>query len=106
MTATKFATNYNPFTGESSIKIVPIPNIGFKTKGKTIYDEHFEKLLDFKQAMEIPEDQFQAVRKALGRFLVYRGIKDKCSIRQMKHARTKTYALWMTNQPTKSRSKP
>lgn len=105
MTVTKFATTYNPFTGESNIKIVPIPNIGSKGKGKTIYDEHFERLLDFEQAMQIPEDQFHAVRRALGRFLVYRDIKDKCSIRQMKHPKTKTYALWISNQPTQSRSK-
>ena len=103
MTATRFATSHNPFTGQSNIKIVPIPNIGFKTKGKTIYDEHFEKLLDFKQAMEIPEDHFHAVRKAMGRFLVYRGIRDKCSVRQMKHTHNKTYSLWLANKTPRSK---
>ena len=66
MNVTKFVGRVNPFTGEDVVKLVPIPVVcGRSIKGKTAHDEKFEKLLEFNQALQIPDDEFQAVRKAL-----------------------------------------
>lgn len=106
MIATKFIGRTNPFTGESNIKIVPVPDRRTKIKGTTGYDEHFVKLLDFKQAMRVPEDEFQAVRVAIRRFMSNHNINTTCAVRQMKEPATKTYTIWLVNTPPKTRSKP
>lgn len=103
MTVTKFATRHNPFTGEPNIKIVPIADVRERIKGTTAYDEYFKQIMDFKQAMQIPENEFQATRKALDRFLVNKSLKGTCSVRQKKNPQTKTYLLWIVNVPPKTR---
>ena len=105
MTVTKFATRHNPFTGEPNIKIVPVPDARERIKGTTAYDEYFNQLLDFKQAMQIPEDEFQAILKAMGRFLVNNKLGNTCAIRQKKDPRTRTYFMWIVNTPPKTRIK-
>lgn len=105
MNVTKFIGKTNPFTGESTIKIVPVPDRRTKIKGTTGYDEHFVKLLDFKQAMRVPEEEFTAVRVAIRRFMSNHNISDTCAVRQMKEHATKTYTIWLVNVPPKTRSK-
>jgi hypothetical protein len=96
-----FAGRVNPFTGQDLIKFVPVPNVPSKRKGMTAHDEKFEKLLDFEQALSMPETEFQAVRKALQRFMDNRGIRQQVTIRQHKDYRTKTYTIWLANEPPK-----
>lgn len=98
---TTFASKVNIFTGEDLVKIVPIPNVHSKSKGTTKYDDKFEQLLDFKQAMQMPEIEFAGVRKALQRFMDNRGLRTTASIRQFKDYKTKTYTLWLVNKPPK-----
>lgn len=106
---TTFASKVNIFTGEDLVKIVPIPEVHSKTKGTTKYDKKFEQLLDFKQAIQMPELEFSGVRKALQRFMDNRGLRATASIRQFKDYKTKTYTMWLANEPPKvviPRSKP
>lgn len=98
---TKFASKINPFTGEQLVKVVPIPKVHSKAKGTTKYDDKFEQLLDFQQAIQMPEDEFGGLRKALQRFMDNRGIRATVSIRQFKDYRTKTYTVWLVNEPPK-----
>ena len=100
MNATRFASSQNIFTGEEIIKVVPIPDLPARGgKGTTLHDAKFEKLLNFDQALMFHEDEFQSVRKALQRFMRNRGLQSKASIRQKKDHRTKTYTIWLVNQP-------
>lgn len=101
MTVSRFIGTTNPFTGEDIIKVVPIPKVPSKAKGTTAHDAKFEKLLDFKQAIQMPEHEFSGVRKALQRFMDNRGIRATTSIRQHKDYKTKTYSLWLVNEPPK-----
>jgi hypothetical protein len=39
------------------------------------------------------------MRKSLQRFLANRGMQGKVSVRQKKDHRTKTYTLWLVNEP-------
>jgi hypothetical protein len=103
MTASKFVGTTNPFTGEDLIKVVPIPPVHSKSKGTTAHDAKFEHLLDFKQALQMPEHEFAGVRKALQRFLDNKGIRDTTSVRQFKDYKTKTYTIWLVNEPPKVR---
>ena len=100
---TKFASKANPFTGEELVKIVPIPKVHIKAKGTTKYDDKFEQLLDFQQAMQMPEYEFPSVRKALQRFMDNRNLRTTVSIRQFKDYKTKTYTVWLVNEPPKVR---
>ena len=99
----KFASKTNPFTGEDLVKIVPIPAVHSKAKGTTKYDDKFEHLLDFKQAMQMPEGEFSGARKALQRFMYNRDLRATVSIRQFKDYKTKTYTMWLVNEPPKVR---
>ena len=103
MTATRFAPVTNIFTGQEVIEIVPIPTTNTKRKGTTLHDEKFEKLLDFKQAVKLPEYEFASVRKALQRFMDNRGLRQTVSIRQRKDHKTKSYTLWLVNEPPQVR---
>ena len=103
MTTSRFAGSNNPFTGEDLIKVVPIPKVNAKAKGTTANDAKFEKLLDFKQAIQLPEYEFASVRRQLQRFMINRGIRTTASVRQHKDYKTKTYTLWLVNEPPKVR---
>ena len=107
MNVTKFVGRVNPFTGEDVVKLVPIPVVcGRSIKGKTAHDEKFEKLLEFKQALQIPDDEFQAVRKALHRFMENKGLTKVHAVRQYKDHRTKSYSLWLVETPPIPRPRP
>ena len=90
--------NYQPMTvmqGKSNIRLVDVPNMLSRgRKGSTKYDEWFIKMIDNKEAIRMPEDEFGAVRKAAFRFLDFRGWKEKVTIRQLKHQQTRTYTMW------------
>lgn len=105
MTATKFAPVRNIFTGQeiSKLEVVSIPNVHSKLKGTTLHDEKFHKLMDFKQALRMPEVEFDSVRKSLQRYLENRDLRQTVSIRQFKDAKTKSYTIWLVNEPPKVR---
>ena len=100
---TRFAPVQNIFTGEEVIRFVPIPDVHTKRKGTTQHDDKLIALLDFKQALLVPEYEFQSVRRALQRFLENRGLSKKVSSRQMKDHKTKSYTLWLVNEPPQTR---
>lgn len=90
--------------GQKNIRMVMIPDIAHSSRrGTTMYDEHFKKLLTFKEAMQVPEHEFEAVRKAVSRFLRFRSLEKSVSVRQKKDHRTKTYLIWLLNQPPQGR---
>lgn len=104
MTATRFAPVTNIFTGEEVIRFVPVPQVNSRIKGKTQYDEKFLKLLKFEQALLIPEHGYDSVRRSMQRFLINHGLKDKVSFRQRKDHRTKSYTIWLVNEPPQART--
>lgn len=99
MTATRFAPTINIFTGKEVIDFVPIPKTSTNRKGTTKHDAKFERLLNFKEALSVPEHDFGGMRKALQRFLDNRKLRGKVSMRQLKDHRTKSYTLWLANEP-------
>jgi hypothetical protein len=99
MTATRFASVKNIFTGQDVIEFVPVPTISTKRKGTTQHDAKFEKLLDFTQALKVPEHDFGGMRKALQRFLDNKGLRKQVSMRQLKDHKTKSYTIWLANEP-------
>ena len=100
MTATRFAPVVNIFTGQDVIEIVSIPEAPAKgAKGTTLHDEKFKQLLDFKQALKVPEYQFGGMRKALQRFLDNNNLRKTVSMRQKKDYKTKSYTIWLVNEP-------
>ena len=104
MNVTKFVGRTNPFTGEDIIKLVPIPDLcGRALKGGTKYDDKFMGLKDCTQALQIPEDEFQPIRKALYRFMTNHGIRHSHAVRQFKDHKTKTYSLWLVNTPPRTK---
>lgn len=104
MTATRFAPVHNIFTGQEVIELVPIPNVHSKRKGETQHDAKFEKLLDFTQALKVPEHDFGGMRKSLTRFLENRELRSKVSVRQRKDPRTKSYTIWLVDEPPRGNS--
>jgi hypothetical protein len=96
MTVTKLINIFEA----SRIEIVPIPDTPARgAKGTTLHDEEFKKLLNFKQAMRVPEHAFGGIRKSLQRFLDNRELRGKVSMRQKKDYKTKTYTIWLVNEP-------
>jgi hypothetical protein len=51
--------------------------------------------------MRVPEHAFGGVRKSLQRFLDNRELRGKVSMRQKKDYKTKTYTIWLVNEPPK-----
>lgn len=96
---TRFSPTFSPFTGEEVVRFVPVPHMHTKKKGTTQHDDKFDKLMDFKQALLIPEDEFGGIRKALQRYLDNNGLRQKVSMRQLKDPRTKSYTIWIANTP-------
>jgi len=102
MTATRFAPIVNIFTGQEIIELVPIPDLpGRGAKGTTLHDDKFDKLTDFNQALQVPEHQFGGIRKALQRYLDNHGLRSSVSMRQKKDYKTKSYKIWLVNEPPK-----
>jgi ABC-type branched-subunit amino acid transport system substrate-binding protein len=100
MTATRFAPVHNIFTGQDVIELVPIPAAPAKgTKGTTLHDDKFDKLAKFDQALKVPEYQFGGMRKALQRYLDNKGLRGTVSMRQKKDHKTKSYTIWLVNEP-------
>lgn len=100
MTATRFASVKNIFTGQDLIEIVPIPEAAARgTKGKTLHDDKFDKLANFDQALKVPEYEFGGMRKALQRYIINKGLSGKVSMRQKKDHKTKSYTIWLVNEP-------
>jgi hypothetical protein len=100
MTATRFASVKNIFTGQDVIELVPIPATPAKgAKGTTLHDDKFDKLADFKQALKVPEHEFGGMRKALQRYLDNKGLRKTASMRQKKDYKTKSYTIWLVNEP-------
>lgn len=100
---TRFAPVHNIFTGEEVIRFVPIPDVHFKRKGFTQHDDKFDKLLDGKQALLVPEYEFASMRRCLQRYMDNRGLRKKVSIRQKKDHKTKSYTIWLVNEPPQVR---
>ena len=82
--------------GERNLRFATVPAYaGRADKGKTKYDDHFDRLLaNNKEALRMPEDEFAAMKKAMQRFIDNRKLRGKVFTRQRKDARTKTYLLW------------
>lgn len=92
---TTFASPVSPFTGAVPIKEVPIPTVPKMRKGCTKYDAEFEKLLPMKSALEFPEESFATVRRAFQRFILYRDLKGKVTVRQHINRETRMVSLWL-----------
>lgn len=100
MTATRFAPVKNIFTGQDVIELVPIPSTPAKgAKGTTLHDDKFDKLAKFDQALKVPEYEFGGMRKALQRYLDNHDLRKTVSMRQKKDYKTKSYTIWLVNEP-------
>lgn len=95
MPHTSWANKNSPYTGKVPLREVPIPAVAMPRKGHTKYDAEFEKLLEFKTAIETTEEDFGVLRRALQRFLEFRGLKAKLSIRRCTHKTTRQMTLWL-----------
>lgn len=91
-----FVGGSNPFTGDSTIKVVPKPKITPKVKGTTKYDDKFEQLIDGTQALQVESSEFQAVRKALQRFIEMRGLN--MTVRQSRSKKTQINHLYLESK--------
>ena len=82
--------SYEPMTqmrGQSNIRFVLIPELESRAKkGSTKYDGWFENCVENSEAIQIPFDEFDAIRKAPFRFINFP--KLNLSIRQKKENRT------------------
>jgi len=84
----------------STITFVPIPDKPARgVKGTTLHDDKFDKLAKFDQALKVPEHEFGGMRKALQRYLDNKGLRKKVSMRQKKDYKTKSYTIWLVNEP-------
>lgn len=92
---TTWATKRSPYTGKVPMKEVPAPAIAKPRKGRTKYDEEFERLLDFKTGLESTEAGFEILRRAMQRFVVYRGLQGQVSIRRQLNRQTRMVTLWL-----------
>lgn len=91
-----FIGGNNPFTGESTIKVIPKPAVIPKTKGTTKYDDKFEQLIDGTQALSVESSEFSAVRKALWRFIEMRGLN--MTVRQSRSKKAQTNILYLESK--------
>lgn len=106
MTLTKFAAATNIFTGEPQARFVPIPDVPRKKKGTTLHDDKFDKLIGFDTALVVHENDMGGMRKSLQRYLNNKGMRKTVSMRQLKDHKTKSYTIWLLNEPPQvSRSK-
>ena len=82
--------------GERNLRFAAVPELaGRADKGKTKYDEHFDRLMaNNKEALRMPFDEFDAMKKAMQRYIDNRHLRGKAFVRQRKDNLTKTYLLW------------
>ena len=92
---TSWANNRSPFTNKVPMKEVPVPKIVQPRKGRTKYDEEFEKLLEFKSGIESTEEGFEVLRRAMMRFVKFRGLQGKISVRRQINRKTRMVTLWL-----------
>lgn len=92
---TTWADKANPYNGKVPVREVPIPKRSTMRKGHTKYDEEFEKLLTFKTAIEMHEDNFSAMQRALKRFIKFRDLVGKVTVRQQLNPMTRHITLWL-----------
>ena len=77
------------------MKEVPLPKVAMPRKGQTKYDAEFEKLLEFKSGIESTEQGFEVLRRAMQRFVKFRNLQDKVSIRRKINRSTRMVTLWL-----------
>ena len=92
---TTWADKTSPYSGKVPFKEVPIPKRTAPRKGKTKYDEEFERLLEFKHALETHEDNLGAMQRALKRFIKLRELSSTVSLRQQLNPITRNVTLWL-----------
>jgi hypothetical protein len=92
---TTWAKPQNPYTGKVPMKEVPLPKVVMPRKGHTKYDDEFEKLLEFKNGIESTEEGFEVLRRAMQRFVKFRGLQDQISIRRQINRKTRMVTLWL-----------
>lgn len=92
---TSWASNNSPYTGKVPLKEVPLPDVVKPRKGHTKYDAEFEKLLEFKSGIESTEEGFEVIRRAMQRFLKFRGMTHQISIRRQINRQTRMVTLWL-----------
>jgi hypothetical protein len=92
---TAWANKRSPYTGKVPMKEVPVPKIVQPRKGHTKYDEEFEKLLEFKSGIESTEEGFEVLRRAMQRFVKFRGLQEQVSIRRQIDRKTRMVTLWL-----------
>ena len=92
---TIWANKNSPFTNKVPIREVPVPRVAMPRKGRTKYDDDFIKLLDFNSAIESTEDGFEILRRALQRYVVNQGIKEKVRIRRQTDRKTRLVTMWL-----------
>lgn len=99
---TTWVANNRPYTGKVPIKEVPVPKRPLQRKGHTKYDEDFEKLATFASALEVHEDNFETLRRALKRFVDFRELTGQVAIRQQINPQTRMVTLWLERKDEKA----
>jgi len=92
---TAWANGASPYTGKVPTREVAVPTRPVSRKGRTKYDDEFEKLMTFKTALECHEDNFQTLRRAIKRFVDFRDLSGKVIVRQQLNPQTRQVALWL-----------
>jgi hypothetical protein len=92
---TNFATGNSPFNNRVPLKEVTIPKLVKQRKGHTKYDTEFEKLVAGKTAFETTEKGYEVINRALQRFLKFRELKGKMSIRRSLNRETRIVTVWL-----------
>lgn len=92
---TSWAKANNPYTKKVIIKMGDIPVVPKQRKGHTKYDEEFSKLLGFKKSIIIPIEGMDTIRRALQRFIGFRNLKGKVTVRQKVDKEHGTMTMWM-----------
>lgn len=84
-----------PFKGLEDIKTVKIPDEPRKRKGHTMYDAQFERLMEFKDAIQVPVNGFDTIRRAMQRFIKFRNLTGTVCLRQVTDKRAETVTIWL-----------
>lgn len=92
---TTWANKIDPYTGKVPVKEVPVPARKAQRKGATKYDEEFHKLMTFKTAIEMHEDNFPSIQRALKRYVKFRDLGSKVCIRQQLNPMTRHITVWL-----------
>ena len=89
---------YKPMTvmrGQINARIVDAPALPRGDKGRTKYDEWFDQLFENRnKAIQVPQDDMERVKKAAFRYIGFKNMKGKLTVRQKKDETTRTFMLW------------